>query len=129
MGDVEMTHEQKIFYERVGRVLTAAMKNRSISIGEVARKSGEQHKTISAIMAGKNCSLHHAAWMRSVLGINLNEIASPMEGTYGKEEISNTTEGITGEERQVLNRFIDSIGRQHPSGQRETRKGSISDLI
>lgn len=73
-----MIDNYKKFYIKVGKRLTVARQRRNISIAQLAKRSGEQNKTIRSIEAGNVCSLHHAVWMKSILGIDLNEI---MEGT------------------------------------------------
>lgn len=84
-----MIKEQQIkFYKLVGQRLTTERKRRNMTIAQLSTKSGEQNKTIRSIEAGSVCSLHHAVWMKSILGIDLNEILSIMEGKYHGEENS-----------------------------------------
>lgn len=85
--------DQKSFYSYVGRELTLARQRRNISITKLAQLSGEQHKTIKSIEDGlQRCSLHHAVWMRSLLGLDLNELARDyQEGSneHGRIEFPN----------------------------------------
>ena len=68
--------EQNSFYKHVGRQLTLARQRANISISSLAHRSGEQHKTIKSIEDGSfRCSLHHAVWMNSILGLDLNALA------------------------------------------------------
>jgi ribosome-binding protein aMBF1 (putative translation factor) len=76
--------DQKSFYLKVGKRLTDARRHRNMSIAQLAKQSGEQNKTIRWIEAGNVCSLHHAVWMSSILGIDITEIIT--EGSSGEEE-------------------------------------------
>ena len=80
------SNEQKKFYAAVGKACQTARKNRNMTIAGLANKSGEQHKTIVMIEKGNCHSMHHAVWMRSVLGLDINEILKKyMEGNSGEE--------------------------------------------
>lgn len=79
--------DQDKFYVLVGRTLQVARQRRNMSIAQLATSSREQHKTIRAIESGKPHSLHHAVWMKNILGLDLNSIVRDMEGISGKEEI------------------------------------------
>jgi hypothetical protein len=76
---------QNKFYHLVGRALTVAMQRRSMNITQLSSKSGEHHKTIRGIMEGRAHSLHHAVWMRNILGLDINTIISDMEGSHHGE--------------------------------------------
>lgn len=82
-------NDQVRFYKIVGKALTSVQKRRSITIAGLADRAGEQYKTIDSIGSGSVCSLHHAVWMFTVLGIDLNDIIREyMEGDNHGEEIS-----------------------------------------
>lgn len=76
---------QEKFYALVGRTCQVARQRRNMSIAQLCTASGEQHKTIRGIESGNPHSLHHAVWMKNVLGIDLNSIIRDMEGNHGNE--------------------------------------------
>lgn len=68
-------NQRKSFYLKVGKLLTVTRQQCNISIAQLAQRSGEQYKTIQSIEEGKiKCSLHHALWMKSVLGLDLSKL-------------------------------------------------------
>ena len=75
--------DQELIYDAVGKALTEYMKEKKIKPSAVARISGEQFNTISGILNGKVCSLHHIVWM-SKLGINVSEIV--LKAMSGSDE-------------------------------------------
>lgn len=80
--------EQKNFYALVGRALTVARQRRSISVAQLSQRSGEHHKTIRGIEAGRPFYAHHTVWMREVLGLEINIVKSEIiEGKHEHEEI------------------------------------------
>lgn len=85
-----MTREdQGKFYALVGRALQVARQRRNMSIAQLSTASGEQHKTIRGIESGTaQVSLHHAVWMKKILGVDLNAIIGDMEGNNGKDKRS-----------------------------------------
>jgi len=76
--------QQETFYKAIGKALTYARKRRNISIAQLAKLSGEQNKTIRYIENGSVCSLHHAAWMIEILGMNINDIIEGMDNEESK---------------------------------------------
>ena len=84
---IEMTKEQQqSFYKQVGKALTASRQQRNITIAELARKSGEQYKTINSIESGSVCSLHHLVWMVQILGLDITKIIT-QRGEDNEQEI------------------------------------------
>lgn len=82
-----MTKEQQqSFYKAVGKALTASRQQRNITIAELARKSGEQYKTINSIESGSVCSLHHLVWMVQILGLDITKITME-RGEDNEQEI------------------------------------------
>jgi ribosome-binding protein aMBF1 (putative translation factor) len=80
-----MTKEDQVkFYALVGRALQVARQRRNMSIAQLSTKTGEHHGTIRSIEAGKPHSLHHAVWMKNILGIDINTIIKDMEGNNGQ---------------------------------------------
>lgn len=77
--------DQDKFYSLVGRALQVARQRRNMSIAQLSKSSGEQHKTIRGIEAGKPHNLHHAVWMKNILGLDLNNIIRDMEGNSDTE--------------------------------------------
>lgn len=77
--------DQDKFYALVGRALQVARQRRNMSVAQLSTASGEQHKTIKGIESGKLHSLHHAVWMKNILGLDLNVIIRDMEGKRGEE--------------------------------------------
>lgn len=77
---------QEEYYKRVGQALTAAMEQRRITITRLANISGEHHRTIRGIMAGKPFMAHQMIWLKGVMNINLVSIAESMRGEYGKKD-------------------------------------------
>lgn len=66
------TKEKESFYASLAHRLTVARQRCNISIAQLALRSGEQYKTIQDIESGKvKCSLHHAVWMKSILGLDI----------------------------------------------------------
>ena len=85
-------NSKEIFRQALAEALTDARKKLNISIAELAKQSGEQHKTIVSIEGGKVCSLHHALWMKRILGIDISKVIEKIEGTqYGKKAIKPKT--------------------------------------
>lgn len=79
---------QEKFYKLVGQACQVARERRRITITQLEKLSGEQHKTIRSIESGRPHSLHHAVWMKNILGIEINNIIRDMEGKdHGKENI------------------------------------------
>lgn len=80
---------QELFYKKVGQACQVARERRRITITQLEKLSGEQHKTIRSIESGRPHSLHHAVWMKNILGIDLNDIIRDMEGKdHGKENVN-----------------------------------------
>jgi transcriptional regulator with XRE-family HTH domain len=79
--------QQEKFYAMVGKYLTTARKRRNMSVQELAKKSGEQNKTVRWIEDGNTCSLHHILWMSRILKIDINNIIEDIEGKYEQETI------------------------------------------
>jgi predicted transcriptional regulator len=75
--------KQNSFYEAVGKALTKERTRRRMSIADLVKASGEQHKTITSIEGGSVCSLHHLVWMKSILGLDINNI---IEGDTHEED-------------------------------------------
>lgn len=75
-------NDQESFYLMVGKSLTKERGRRNITIAQLAKRSGEQTKTIKGIESGRPCSLHHVVWLVKVLGIDINEIIG---GNSGEE--------------------------------------------
>lgn len=77
--------KQDEFYKLVARALQVARQQRRMSIADLSNASGEQHKTIKGIESGTaQISMHHAVWMKNILGLDLNAIIRDMEGNNGK---------------------------------------------
>lgn len=72
--------QQDKFYKALGRALQVARQRRRISITRLEQLSGEQHKTLNSIEAGRPCYFHHAVWMAHNLGLDINQILRDMEG-------------------------------------------------
>lgn len=121
---------QEKFYKKVGRCLTNERKRRNMTIPHLANLSGEQIKTIQSIEEGRGLYMHHAIWMKNLMGMDFNKIIEDMEGINHEQEIEDTTARITTEERKAIESFIDFIGRQHQAGA-ETIGGftHVDDLI
>jgi ribosome-binding protein aMBF1 (putative translation factor) len=84
-GDDMIKQKQDEFYKLVGRALQVARQQRRMSIADLSNASGEQHKTIKGIESGTaQISMHHAVWMKNILGLDLNAIIRDMEGNNGK---------------------------------------------
>jgi predicted transcriptional regulator len=79
-------NQKELFRLTLGAALTDARKRLNMSIAELAKQSGEQHKTIVSIEGGKVCSLHHALWMKSILGINVSEVIDSIEGKQDEKK-------------------------------------------
>lgn len=65
-------NKQELFYQLLGQELTKARERKKLSVYDLARESGEQWNTITAMEKGGKFMGHHFAWMRSVLEVNLN---------------------------------------------------------
>lgn len=92
-----MIKEHQIyFYKEVGRRLTAARKRRNMTVYQLEKLCGEQHKTIRSIEEGRPCSLHHLVWMQNIFNINFSEIFVNMEDKRGdkNEEGINSLEEL-----------------------------------
>lgn len=89
-----MIKEKQIrFYKAVGKCLTDTRKRRNMTVAHLAQISGEQHKTIKSIEEGRPLSMHHAVWMKKILGIDINKIIENMEGDENGKGKSESTEG------------------------------------
>jgi predicted transcriptional regulator len=73
-------NQQERFRKALGAALTDARKRLNISIPQLSKSSGEQHKTIVSIESGNVCSMHHILWMREILGIDINKVIKDSEG-------------------------------------------------
>ncbi len=90
-----MTKEmQQSFYKAVGKALTAARQQRNITVAELVRKSGEQHKTINSIESGNVCSLHHLVWMVQILGLDITKITMERGDNEQENQRGNSLDDI-----------------------------------
>jgi len=77
-----MKAEYKPFYKRVGSLVRRERLASGLTVGQLARNVGEQHKTIKHIESGKPFSMHHMVWMRNELGISFDNLNRYTESTH-----------------------------------------------